>query len=202
MERTLLLATRNKNKQKELESIVGDWNIQVLTLDDLPGLPAVEEDGATFADNAGKKALTMARLSGYVTLADDSGLVVDALHGKPGIHSARFAGAAASDDDNNHKLLEMMRTVREEDRTGRFVCVIAIASPAGRLETVQGTIDGQIGFIPQGTEGFGYDPLFIPYGFDNTFAQLTDAQKNRISHRGQALKKAQYILRQFFEQGG
>ncbi|MDD4171540.1 MAG: XTP/dITP diphosphatase [Syntrophomonas sp.] len=202
MAQQLLIATRNSKKKRELQTIVNAWNVKLLTLDDIEDMTEVEEDGATFVDNAIKKARTMAQRSGIITLADDSGLVVDALGGAPGVYSARFAGPKANDDDNNLKLLEMMRDIAAENRTARFVCVIAIALPAGRVETAEGTCEGRIGTVAQGKGGFGYDPLFIPAGFNKTFAELTDSEKNQISHRGKALQESQYILQRLLGSEG
>ena len=202
MAQQLLIATRNSKKKIELQTIVNAWDVKLLTMDDIEDMPEVEEDGATFVDNAIKKARTMAQRSGIITLADDSGLVVDALGGAPGVYSARFAGPKANDDDNNRKLLELMRDIAAENRTARFVCVIAIASPAGPVETVEGICEGKIRIAAQGRGGFGYDPLFIPAGFNKTFAELTDSEKNQISHRGKALQEAQYILQRFIGSEG
>ncbi|MCX5780808.1 MAG: XTP/dITP diphosphatase [Firmicutes bacterium] len=195
----LLIATRNKHKKNELEAILAGWEVQVLSLDDIPEIPEVVEDGATFAENAAKKARTTADLSGYVTLADDSGLEVDALGGAPSIFSARFGGPEADDATNNLKLLYLLRDIGPDQRTARFVCVIAVAIPGGEVHTVQGVCEGHIADCGQGQGGFGYDPLFIPQGFSLTFAQLSEAEKNQISHRGQALLQALPYLRTILE---
>lgn len=199
MPHDLLIATRNSKKKKELQEILGDLNIRLLTLDDIPEIPEVEEDGQTFEENAIKKASVTAVLSGYITLADDSGLVVDALGGDPGVYSARYAGVGSSDEDNNEKLLNMLATLKEQDRTARFICVIAICTPQGSINTVQGSCEGKILFSPSGQGGFGYDPLFIPEGFDKTFAELAAVEKNKISHRGKALQEAKPILEELFK---
>lgn len=201
MSQKLLIATRNAKKKRELQDIMQDWDIEVLTLDDLPGMPKVEEDGTTFEANAVKKARIVAAASGQVTLADDSGLEVDALSGAPGIYSARFAGLQADDTANNRKLMYLMEGIPADKRTARFVCVIAVALPDGRVHTVTGKCEGRITESSQGDGGFGYDPLFIPQGFSQTFAQLEPAEKHRISHRGQALKKARTLLRAVFSEG-
>ena len=194
MSQKLLIATRNPKKKKELQEILSGFDLQLLNLDDIPPLPEVEEDGLTFEENAIKKALTVARQSNMLTLADDSGLVVDALQGAPGVYSARYAGPEADDDRNNQKLLQAMQHVEDHQRTARFVCVIALASPKGQVQTVMGSCEGMIGGKLHGVEGFGYDPLFIPEGFDKSFAELTPEIKNRISHRGIALNKIKPFL--------
>lgn len=199
MAHKLLIATRNKHKKNELEAILAGWEVQVLSLDDIPGVPEIVEDGATFAENAVKKARTTADLSGYITLADDSGLEVDALGGAPSIFSARFGGPEADDATNNHKLLYLLRDIVPDQRTARFVCVIAVAIPGGEMHTVRGVCEGHIADCGQGQGGFGYDPLFIPQGFNLTFAQLSEAEKNQISHRGQALLQALPYLRTILE---
>jgi XTP/dITP diphosphohydrolase len=195
MARKLLIATRNNHKKRELEAILTGWDVQVLSLDDIAGVPEIVEDGATFAENAIKKARTAADLSGYITLADDSGLEVDALGGAPGIFSARFAGPQADDEANNRKLLYLLRNIREDERTARFVCVIAAAIPADEVHTVRGVCAGKIADHSQGQGGFGYDPLFIPAGLSRSFAELAEAEKNQLSHRGQALLQALPLLR-------
>jgi len=174
-----------------------DQNIKVITLDDVCNIEKVEEDGRTFAENAIKKAVQTAKMTGKYCLADDSGLVVDALEGQPGIYSARFAGEGADDRDNNEKLINMMRDVEEEQRTARFVCVIAISNPEGEYKIVQGTCEGTIAFQAVGDGGFGYDPLFIPQGFSQSFAELSAAEKNKISHRGRALVNAVPVINEF-----
>jgi len=194
MPRNLLIATRNKKKRQELHEILSDCDINLITLDDVEGIPEIEEDGYTFEDNAIKKASLVAALSKFITLADDSGLVVDALDGRPGVFSARFAGINADDEKNNSKLLTMMQGLREEERTARFVCVIAIADPGGSVQTVQGVCEGRIATFASGQGGFGYDPLFIPAGLSKSFAELSDKEKNMISHRGKALNEAKFLL--------
>jgi len=196
MNKTVLLATRNRHKQKELQDMLADLDIRVMSLADVPALPEVEEDGETFAENAAKKARVTAESSGEICLADDSGLVVDALDGRPGVYSARFAGPGASDEENNALLLQMLREVPEEKRGARFVCVIAIAVPRGKLYLVEGTCPGKIGFVPGGAGGFGYDPLFIPQGYRQSFAELGDGVKNTISHRARALARARPLLQE------
>lgn len=191
----LVIASRNEKKKQELLQIIQGLDLEVVTLNEFPDAPEVEEDGLTFQENAIKKAREIARFTGCLTLADDSGLEVDALGGRPGVFSARFAGEPSDDERNNQKLLDMLQGIPAQERTARFRCVIAIASPDGRVETTEGTCDGRIGFFPRGQGGFGYDPLFIPDGFKQTFAELSSEVKNRISHRGKALQKASKLLR-------
>lgn len=203
--RTLVIATRNRHKMGEIQAVLGD-TFHYLTLGDLPSAPEVIEDASTFAGNAAKKARELANWladrydnvdrSGWWVLADDSGLEVDALGGAPGVHSARFAaldtGTAgnSTDAENNAKLLRLLTDVPPAARTARFRCVIAVA-PVERgepaLRTFSGTCEGRVLECCQGTAGFGYDPLFQPEGFTETFAQLGEAAKNRISHRARAL---------------
>jgi XTP/dITP diphosphohydrolase len=194
MKKKLLIASRNQKKKKELQQILRDLNFELLSLDDLPPLPEVEEDGATFAENAVKKAVTVAQQTGLLTLADDSGLSVDVLQGAPGVFSARYSGPEANDEKNNQKLLLALKDISDADRTARFVCVIALASPNGQVQTVEGSCEGRIDHILRGNAGFGYDPLFIPEGFEVSFAQLDPSIKNTISHRGKALEKIKPVL--------
>jgi len=196
MPRNLLIATRNSKKKRELQTILGSWDVKLLSLDDIEEMPEIEEDGATFTENATKKAKTISALSGLITLADDSGLEVDALGGAPGIFSARFAGIDADDEKNNRKLLTLMQDIKEVNRSARFVCVIAIATPEGIVQTAQGVCTGKIELARRGQGGFGYDPLFIPSGFSESLAELSDAEKNKISHRGKALQEAKPLLQQ------
>ena len=179
LSKSLLLATRNQHKKAELQTMLKDMGIKVLGLDDLAGIPEVEEDGRTFEENAVKKARENALVSKMVCLADDSGLVVDALDGKPGVFSARFAGPKASDLENNIQLLKMMEGVKEIDRTARFECVIAVCSPDLNVKLVKGTCEGTIALQPQGNAGFGYDPLFILKAYLVSFAEMTPQEKNR-----------------------
>jgi XTP/dITP diphosphohydrolase len=198
----LLLATHNRHKVEELRQMLVDINVEVLSLDDVEDMPVIEEDGATFIANASKKAILTARHTGLTCLADDSGLVVDALGGKPGIYSARFAGEEADDRKNNQKLLQMMQPFNGAERRARFVCVIAISHPDGKVYTVEGKCEGRIGYSERGSEGFGYDPLFIPEGYSSTFAELSSTEKNRISHRGQALLEARALLEKILSDKG
>mgnify|MGYP001019374294 CR=1 FL=1 len=189
MQNTLLLATRNQHKQRELEELLNPLGIKVKSLADIPDCPEIEEDGQSFEENAIKKARLTAIYTGMTTLADDSGLEVEALGGQPGVYSARFAGEPGNDEANNRKLLRLMQDIPADQRQARFVCVVAISDPDGTTRTVSGVCEGQIAFEPRGTGGFGYDPLFIPTGYTRSFAELTAEEKNRISHRAKALQK-------------
>ncbi len=170
-----------------------------MSLTDVPAVPAVEEDGKSFTENALKKARFYAHRFDKVTIADDSGLVVEALKGSPGIFSARYAGPGASDHTNNQKLLREMEGLGLSRRKARFQCSLAIVAPGGKEAVVEGACRGVIGFKEVGKKGFGYDPLFILPRYGRTMAQLSVEEKNRISHRGEALRKLRKIIRTFFE---
>jgi XTP/dITP diphosphohydrolase len=185
----LLVATRNKHKLDEIRQIFALPGLELLAADEVPGLPEdVVEDADTFEGNALKKARELCGASGLWTLADDSGLEVVALNNAPGVYSARYGGEPCSYPANNAKLLQELAGVA--DRRARFRCVIALCAPDGREWTVEGSCPGWIIPEARGANGFGYDPLFVPEGFDQTFAELDGATKNRISHRGHALKNA------------
>lgn len=192
----LLVATRNKGKLKEIQRLLVDTGIIVKGLDECGDLPDVVEDGDTFAANAHKKAATMARLTGYVTLADDSGLAVEALDGQPGIYSARYAGEGATDADNNCKLLEALVHVPANQRQAAFHCALALCTPTEDCHLFEGRLDGVILEQARGTGGFGYDPLFVVPEYGRTLAELPLDIKNRISHRGQAFKRLVDYLQQ------
>jgi len=184
----LLLATGNKNKIREIESIFRVDGLEFATLADIPGLPEVVEDRDSFAGNAVKKAASLCAASGLPALADDSGLEVDALDGAPGVYSARYSGIHGDDEANNRKLLDALQACT--DRSARFRCVIALARKPNEVETVEGVCEGHIARAPSGSNGFGYDPVFIPQGYESTFAELAPDLKNSISHRAQALQRA------------
>ena len=181
----LVLATRNAGKTREIREFLGDFPVEIKNLDDFGRIPSVEEDGATFDENAYKKASFTAKILGLPALADDSGLEVDALGGSPGVHSARYAGPSASDAENNAKLLRKMEG--KTNRTAAFTCVISIAVPSGAALTYEARCEGLIAEAPAGKNGFGYDPVFYYPPLNRTFAQISAEEKNRVSHRGKAL---------------
>lgn len=185
----LVIATRNAGKLREISRLLESCGIGVVGLDNFPGVPEVDEDGETFAANAEKKASAVAGFTGRACLADDSGLVVDALQGRPGVHSARYAGACATDHDNNRKLLAEMAEVPEGRRQAAFCCVMALCLPDEPTRFFEGRVEGVLLDREQGDGGFGYDPLFWLPGFDCTMAELPLDIKNRISHRGQCLRQ-------------
>ncbi|MDR2647127.1 MAG: RdgB/HAM1 family non-canonical purine NTP pyrophosphatase [Oscillospiraceae bacterium] len=193
---TFLLATKNQDKCAELQRLLAPLGIKVIAPMDLPfDLPDVEETGQTFAENARLKAASGCAASRMPCIGDDSGLCVDALNGAPGVCSARFAGGHGDDNANIAKLLRMMEGIPEKDRTARFVCSICCVFPRGKACATEGCCEGRIGFAPKGENGFGYDPVFIPYASPlKTMAELSDAQKDTISHRQMALKQFAALL--------
>lgn len=192
----LVVATRNRGKIHELEVLLGGLAGEIRCAADLADFPDTVEDGATFEENALKKAREASRFTGLPALADDSGLVVDALDGRPGVTSARFAGEGADDAANNGRLLQELQGVSVENRRAAFVCVLAFVTPQGVERTFIGRVGGRILEAAQGTGGFGYDPLFLVDGFDRSMAELGLEQKNGISHRGQAVRKFREYLQQ------
>lgn len=190
----LLIATGNSGKLRELKQLLASSGLEIIGLDQFNNPPKVVEDGRSFEENAVKKAVTLARFSACPTLADDSGLCVDALNGAPGIYSARYAGSGADDAANNARLLRELAGLERTERRAHFYCSIALAWPDGRFQTVNGRVDGFILDEPRGTEGFGYDPLFLVPEYGKTMAELSASVKNRISHRGQALQRILPLL--------
>ncbi len=192
----LVIATNNAHKITEIRNkFTGLPGIELLTPSDFPDAPAVVEDGATFSENALKKARALSRHTGFPALADDSGLVVDALAGRPGVYSARYGGENTGDTDRNRMLLEEMRGVPENARGARFICVIAITLPGGGEYVAEGACEGVITESERGEGGFGYDPIFYLPELGRTMAELTLEEKNRVSHRATALDGARDILR-------
>ena len=194
MER-LLIATHNRGKLREYQEIFNDLGLELLTLDDVGITHDVIETGATFEENARLKAVTYARQSGLLTLADDSGLEVDALNGEPGVYSKRYAGEGRSDAERNAYLLEKLRAVPQAQRTARFRCVIVLMNAQGEEWVTDGTCEGEIAFESRGTNGFGYDPIFIVGTTGKHLAEFSSEEKNKISHRGRAAIHAREILR-------
>ena len=192
--RVLLLATTNQHKINEYRAIFSAIPFQLLSLRDIQIAADVEETGATFAENAELKALTYAKMSGLLSLADDSGLEIDALNGAPGIYSARFAGADASYEERFRLILEQLKAIPVAQRTARFRCAITVAEPSGYYRTVEGKIEGIIADEPRGENGFGYDPIFFVPELGKTTAELSPEQKNGISHRGRAAQLAATLL--------
>lgn len=199
----IIIATRNKGKAAEFKQMLQPYGINVLTLLDIAeDLPDVEETGTTFTENARLKAETIANLIQKPVLADDSGLAIDYLDGRPGVYSARYAGEPTDDLQNVEKVLVEMEEAAADERTASFICVLAFAVPGKETVFTEGACQGVISFKPVGTNGFGYDPIFIPDGFNETMAQLNDVHKNEISHRYHALVAFQAWLDKQIEQGG
>jgi len=197
----LLIATNNRHKIEEYRQIFADLPLDVTfpALEDLSLDPA--ETGATFAENAIIKASAFAEAGGLLTLADDSGLEVDALGGEPGVYSARYGDTAKDDHAGRYRLvLDKLRDVPDDTRTARFKCVIAIAAPDGRIDLAEGAVEGQIAHAPVGENGFGYDPVFYLPEFGQTMAQLDSATKNDISHRGRAAQAARSLLQRWVDE--
>lgn len=190
----MIFAAKNKGKIKEIKQILPDFDI--LSMEDAGISIDIIEDGKTFIENAIKKASEIAKISGKIALADDSGLEIDFLNGTPGIHSARYLGENTPYVEKNNHILHEMENVPEQQRTARFVCAIAAVFPNGKIITAQDTIEGRIAFESKGTNGFGYDPIFFVPELGKTTAELSPEQKNAISHRGKALQKMKQLLLQ------
>ena len=188
MPREIVVATGNKHKVQEISEILAPLGYDVKSAAEVGGMPDVQEDAGTFEGNAVKKAVEAAKALGRMVLADDSGLEVFALNGEPGVYSARYAGEGGNDGRNLAKLLAKMEGI--SDRSARFVCVMAVATPDGIVGTAEGEVRGRIALAAAGQGGFGYDPAFIPNGFDRTFGELPQEVKNSLSHRSNALKAA------------
>lgn len=196
----LVLATGNPDKQKEMIALLSDLPIIIRTLNEFEPVPPIIEDGETCEANAIKKATIIAKHTGRLALADDTGLEVDALDGRPGVYAARYAGENATYQDNCRKLLEELQGVPVGKRAARFLTVIALAEPTDSVDVVEGVLDGTIAETVSGTDGFGYDPVFFVPELGKTLAQITLEEKNQISHRGRALAKAKDVLRQKIQQ--
>lgn len=195
----ILFATGNQGKMKEVREILADLGVEVISMREAGVSAEIVEDGETFEENAVIKASTIMELTGEVTLADDSGLEIDALGGEPGVYSARYMGEDTSYHIKNNDLIRRLSQVPRQQRTARFVCSIAAAFPDGEIITTDGVIEGLIGYEEAGENGFGYDPIFVVPQLGCTTAQLSDEQKNEISHRGKALRKMKEELRKRME---
>jgi XTP/dITP diphosphohydrolase len=195
--RSLLLATTNRHKLQEFRAIFADLPFHLLSLNDLKLDMDVEETGTTFAENARLKALAYAQASGMLTLADDSGLEIDALGGAPGVYSARFLGPDVSYEERFRSILEQLQGLPMEQRTARFRCVIVLAEPSGYYRSVAGVVEGVIADAPRGEYGFGYDPIVLLPELGKTMAELKPDEKNRISHRGRAARLARILLEEW-----
>ncbi|HQZ95061.1 MAG TPA: RdgB/HAM1 family non-canonical purine NTP pyrophosphatase [Pyrinomonadaceae bacterium] len=198
MDRKLLIATNNQGKVAELQDLIADFPIELLSLADFPAVVEVDETGSTFAENAELKAAGYARQTSSFALADDSGLEVDALDGRPGVLSARYGGEATTFAEKISMLIDEMKAAESDERRARFVCSISIADTKGTiLFTADGVCKGRIADSPRGAGGFGYDPLFIPDGFAQTFGELDRSTKQTISHRSRAFQQIIPFLRHF-----
>jgi len=194
----IVLATNNKHKIEEIKDILSDPKLEILTLNDFKDFPKIEETGKTLEENAILKARAAHRFTQLISLADDSGLEVDALDGAPGVLSSRFAGENCSYKDNNLKLLSLMKDIPWEKRWATFVCVVAIAKDLDNIKTLRGEVRGIITTQESGEKGFGYDPVFYLPQLGKTFAQLSFEEKNKISHRAKAFEKARELVRKDF----
>ncbi len=197
----IIIATKNKGKVKDFEALLSKRGIQVKSLHDFPEMPDVEETGSTFEENAILKAEAISRKMGRTVIADDSGLIVDYLDGRPGVYSARYAGEEKNDRANLEKVLSELEGVPDEERTARFYCVLAVSVPGEKPKVAEGTCEGKIGREPMGTHGFGYDPIFIVDEKNKTMGQLTKEEKNKISHRAAAMAKLDEKWDEYFNNG-
>ncbi|MGX1263515.1 XTP/dITP diphosphohydrolase [Rossellomorea marisflavi] len=197
MAKNVIIATKNRGKAKEFELMFKPYGYEVQTLLDLPHIEDVEETGVTFEENAILKAETVAKELDCLVISDDSGLSIDALDGRPGVYSARYAGEAKSDEANMEKVLSELQGVDEANRTARFHCVLAIAGQGRKTETVNGTCEGVILEEKRGSNGFGYDPIFFVPSLEKAMAELTPDEKRSISHRGHALDQLRERLSDF-----
>jgi len=196
----IVIATLNQNKLKEFKALLKDCQVTLLALKDFPHIPEIVEDGKTFRENALKKATVVARATGKLTIADDSGLEVEALGGRPGVYSARFAGNGAGDAENNAKLLKELKGVPPDKRGACFKCVLGIATPQGETAYVEGECRGVVIDVLRGHHGFGYDPVFLVPEYNQTFSEMPPEKKNSISHRSRALAKLLDILPRYLEE--
>jgi XTP/dITP diphosphohydrolase len=199
MARELIVATQNKKKLQEIKDILSDLRFHIVSLADFPRIPRIVENGATFRENAIKKAVASARFYGRLSMGEDSGLCVNALKGAPGVRSARFSGADKSDEKNNAKLLRLLAGLPMKDRRAHYTCAVALADASGLIGVVEGRCSGRIAYEPAGTSGFGYDPLFMIPRYKKTFGQLGDKIKHTMSHRSRALSKFRRLIEKYIE---
>jgi XTP/dITP diphosphohydrolase len=199
MARELIVATQNKKKLQEIKDILCDLRFHIMSLADFPRAPRIVENGATFRENAIKKAVASARFYGRLSMGEDSGLCVNALQGAPGVRSARFSGADKSDEKNNLKLLRLLEGLPMKGRRAHYTCAVALADASGLIGVVEGRCSGRIAYEPAGTSGFGYDPLFLIPRYKKTFGQLGDKIKHTMSHRYRALNKFRRLIEKYIE---
>lgn len=200
--KTLLVASTNKKKLAELKELLQDFPLRLISLSELGNYREVPEDGKTFEENAQLKALGYAAQSGYLTLAEDSGLCCDALEGAPGVYSARFSGPQKNDRENNLKVLKLLEKVPDNCRGAQFISAVSLAEPGKVIGVVQGSVHGIISREIHGTNGFGYDPIFFFPPFGKTFGEVSSEMKHRVSHRAQALEKAKNQLQEYLKEKG
>jgi XTP/dITP diphosphohydrolase len=194
----VILATRNRGKIREIKDLLTDLPVRILSLEDLCPELELAEESKSYMENARKKAITVARKTRLISLSDDSGLEVEALGGEPGVYSARYFGPGLSDRDKVSKLLRNLQGRR--DRRARFTCFICLAFPDGRVQSFDATCEGTIALEPRGEQGFGYDPVFVPEGYERTFAELGEPVKKKISHRARALVKLRSFLEEYLSE--
>lgn len=194
--RKIIIATKNQGKVKDFQTLFSKYDYEVVSLLDFPQIGDIEETGTSFEENAVLKAESISKELNEIVLADDSGLIVDMLDGRPGVYSARYAGEQKNDQDNIEKVLQELQGVEDESRTARFYCALALARPHGETIVVHGTCEGRIAHESYGENGFGYDPIFYILEEEKTMAQLTPEEKNKISHRRNALKKLEEVLKE------
>lgn len=199
--RELIVATKNSGKLREIKELLKDLDLKITSLLEYPHLPPIVEDGKTFRSNAVKKALTIARLTGQLVLGEDSGLQVSILHNEPGVFSSRFSGKNADDKKNNRKLLRLLNGIPLDKRQARYRCLAVLADGEHLVKIVSGTCRGLIAQKPSGTNGFGYDPLFLIPEYNKTFGELDPSIKALISHRARAFKKMKQFLREYLKAG-
>ena len=199
MEHKIVFATGNAGKMREIRLIMEDLGMEILSMKEAGVDLDIQENGTTFGENAAIKAKAVWEKTGGIVLADDSGLVIDHLNGEPGIYSARYMGEDTSYEIKNRELIRRMEGTSDQERSARFVCNIAAVLPDGRVIHTEETMEGQIAEEPAGMGGFGYDPIFVPAGYDRTMAELTEDEKNAISHRGQAFRKFAKLLKEKLE---